>query len=310
MTEAHDEPAANPTSAEIENLNLELAALREELRSLHAQLGWLPGHFYSPYPFLEDVRRRESEIFDQIPSQLPGIDLNDRRQIEMLHMLAPFYAAQPFTVEQQSGQRYKIENPNFGHGEAITLYSMIRYAQPTRIIEIGAGFSSAAILDVNELFFNDGIECTFIEPYPQLLHSLLSAGDESRINILAQPIQAVDLTLFDTLEARDILFVDSSHVAKVNSDVNHIFFEILPRLKEGVFVHFHDIGYPFEYPKEWIYEGRAWNEAYMLRAFLQFNEAFQIQFFNAYLSQFHAQLLQECMPLCSRNPGTSLWLLK
>ena len=91
--------------------------------------------------------------------------------------------------------------------------------------------------------------------------------------------------------------------------MNHIVFEILPSLESGVYIHIHDIMYPFEYPKEWIYQGRAWNEVYLVHALLQFNETFEIVFFNSYLGQFHRDLF-ESMPLFLRNPGTSLWLRK
>ena len=70
------------------------------------------------------------------------------------------------------------------------------------------------------------------------------------------------------LHAGDVLFVDSTHVAKIGSDVNHLVFDVFPRLPPGVLVHVHDIAYPFEYPQEWVEEGRAWNEAYLLRGFL------------------------------------------
>ena len=123
------------------------------------------------------------------------------------------------------------------------------------------------------MFFDNEIQCTFIEPHPKLLKSLLKQGDLERIEIVPRPLQDVDLELFESLRANDILFIDSTHVAKIGSDVNRIFFEILPALATGVYVHFHDIFYPFEYPREWIYEGRAWNEAYMLRAFLMYNAA-------------------------------------
>ena len=93
--------------------------------------------------------------------------------------------------------------------------------------------------------------------------------------------------LFRELHAGDVLFVDSTHVAKVGSDVNHIFFEILPILQPGVVVHFHDIMYPFEYEPKWIYTGVAWNEAYMLRAFLMFNPTFKILLFNSFLAHLH-----------------------
>jgi hypothetical protein len=68
--------------------------------------------------------------------------------------------------------------------------------------------------------------------------------------------------------------------------------------------------YPFEYPREWVYEGRAWNEDYILRAFLQYNTAFEIVFFMSYLAQFHRAALESCMPLCLENPGGNLWIRK
>ena len=97
----------------------------------------------------------------------------------------------------------------------------------------------------------------------------------------------------------------------MDSDVNHIFFRILPRLANGVFVHFHDVFYPFvEYPKEWIYEGRAWNEAYVLRAFLQNNSVSESALFTTYLERAHPERVFGPMPLCRRNPGGSIWLRK
>jgi hypothetical protein len=75
-----------------------------------------------------------------------------------------------------------------------------------------------------------------------------------------------------------------------------------------VYVHFHDVFYPFEYPREWIYEGRAWNEDYVLRAFLQYNSAFRIRLFGTWLALRHPEQLHTAMPLCARNPGGSLWL--
>jgi hypothetical protein len=68
--------------------------------------------------------------------------------------------------------------------------------------------------------------------------------------------------------------------------------------------------YPFEYPREWIYGGKAWNEAYMLRTFLQFNSAFRIVFFNTYLEYFFEDRFRREMPLCLKNRGGSIWLRK
>ena len=122
---------------------------------------------------------------------------------------------------------------------------------------------------------------------------------------------------FSSLGENDILFIDSSHVSKTHSDVNYLFFEILPRLRAGVYVHVHDVFYPFEYPREWVYQGRGWNEAYLTRAFLQYNSAFTIQLFNSFLERFHVALLEREMPLCTRyveanmpTSAQSLWLKK
>ncbi|MBM3392172.1 MAG: class I SAM-dependent methyltransferase [Betaproteobacteria bacterium] len=149
---------------------------------------------------------------------------------------------------------------------------------------------------------------TFIEPYPKLLMSMLKSEDQARCRIIPSRLQDVPLDEFAALEANDILFIDSTHVGKVGSDVNRVFFDILPRLNKGVYIHFHDIFYPFEYPKAWIFKGRAWNEAYMLRTFLQFNTSFRVVLMNTFMQHFHEAFFKERMPLCLKNPGGSIWL--
>ena len=106
----------------------------------------------------------------------------------------------------------------------------------------------------------------------------------------------------------DILFIDSTHVSKLGSDVNRIFFEILPTLQPGVLIHFHDIFWPFEYPSDWVKKGFAWNEAYILRAFLEFNDSFEIIFFASFLHTHHHAWFQENMPLWLKNSGGNIWL--
>ena len=92
--------------------------------------------------------------------------------------------------------------------------------------------------------------------------------------------------------------------------LNRIVFDILPRLASGVYIHFHDIFFPFEYPKAWVLEGRAWSEAYLLKAFLQFNPSFRIVLMNTYLQQFHQAYFAANLPLCLVNTGASVWLRK
>jgi predicted O-methyltransferase YrrM len=288
---------------------------RDQLRIENQQLKkygtWVPlGHFYSPIPLIEEIKKQEAEIFDQIPRSLPGIHLNEQTQLDLLNQFQKYYAEQPFESHKSKHLRYFFENPSYSYSDAIFFYCMLRHLKPKRVIEVGSGYSSCVLLDVNQLYFENQVACTFIEPYPELLESLIQENDRDHIQILAKPLQAVATEQFAELSAGDILFIDSTHVTKVNSDVNHIFFRILPSLQSGVYIHFHDIFYPFEYPKEWVYEGRAWNEAYLLRAFLQHNSEFEIQFCNTFLEHFYEDKFIAEMPLCLKNRGGSIWLKK
>jgi len=273
---------------------------------LEYERGWPPGHFYSPIPSLEDVRRHEARIFAAPPRRLPGIHLDEPGQLAFLRRISRHHPTLAFSRDGAGG-RFTLENPNFAN-EAVVLQCVIREARPSRIVEVGSGYSSCAILDTNDLFFDRGISCTFVEPHPELLRSLLRPGDEAHATIVPRPLQEAPDEVFAALGAGDLLVIDSTHVAKIDSDVNHLLFRVLPALASGVLVHVHDIYYPFEYPRSWVMEGRAWNEAYALRAFLQFNEAFDIVLFNSFISTFHAQEVEAVMPGCGGNLGSSLWL--
>lgn len=293
----------------------QLLSERDQLLSERAHLRqepeyYPPGHFHSPIPSLEEIKRDEAEIFRSPPRTIPGLDLHEPEQLALLNDFVHYYERMPFQPHKVDGLRYYYENPAYSYSDAIFLHCMIRHLKPRRIIEVGSGFSSCVTLDTNERFFDNSIEATFIDPYPERLKSFIKESDKGRIRIVPQRLQEVSLTPFETLEANDILFIDSTHVSKVNSDVNRIFFEILPALSPGVYIHFHDVFFPFEYPKRWIYEGRAWNEIYMLRTFLQYNNDFRIVLMNTFLEYFHEPFFREKMPLCLKNRGGSIWISK
>jgi hypothetical protein len=285
--------------------------LKQEVKKLKNNHRFvLPGHFYSPIPCLDEIRENESRIFENFSANINGIDLRETAQLNLLSKFIRYYNEMPFEAEKRDGLRYYFENPAYSYSDAIPLHCIIRLLKPKRIIEIGSGFSSCMILDTNEIYFGDSIDITLIEPYPQLLLSLIKNEDKQKIRIIPSRLQDMDLEEFEVLESDDILFIDSTHVSKIYSDVNRIFFDILPRLSSGVYIHFHDIFFPFEYPMDWIYEGRAWNEAYLLRAFLQFNSAFRVVLMNTFMQRYHESFYQQQMSLCLRNNGGSLWICK
>ena len=279
-------------------------------------LRYPPGHYYSPIPDIRQIRRRQDSIGRE-SKECPAIDLRETEQLDLLNKLAAYYGELPFSVHQRDSNRYYYDNSFFSYADAIVLFGMLRHFRPIKIIEVGSGFSSAVMLDTNDAFFQSQTHFTFIEPYPDRLNSLLTDSDRDQCVLIPRTVQDVELDLFETLEANDILFIDSSHIVKTGSDLVRIVFEILPRLKRGVIVHFHDILWPFDYPKEWFNAGRAWNESYFVRAFLQFNSSFEILYFNAFMDAFHKDTLRTKMPLCLDASSdrmtlgaSSLWLRK
>lgn len=281
-----------------------IKTLYERSKNMH----YPGGHFYSPVISIEDIKQRASFVWKDV-DMIPGIELGPEMQKELVKQLSVYYNDLPFKPEKQPGIRYYFENGFYSYTDAIILYSMIRFHKPGRIIEIGSGYSSALMLDTNELFFDDAIKITCIEPYPERLYSLLKKDDAERISIIKKDAQSIELSVFEELEAGDILFIDSTHVAKTGSDVNYILFEILPTLRKGVLIHFHDVFYPFEYPQEWVFAGFNWNEDYILRSFLMYNEKFTIKLFADYLHKKHNECYVD-MPLTYENTGGNLWLQK
>lgn len=267
-----------------------------------------PGHYYSPIVSVEDIKQREKEIWKTNRGEsIIGIELNVKEQLELVNNLSIFYDEMPFSAFKNDNLRYYFENDFYSYTDGIILYSMIRYFKPERIIEIGSGFSSAILMDTNELFFNKRIDLLFIEPYPERLLSLMKEKDKMEYKISQTNVQLIPLDVFRSLEENDILFIDSSHVVKTGSDVNYILFEILPVLKKGVLIHFHDIFHPFEYPISWVLNGFNWNEDYFLKSFLMYNNEFKIKLFSNHLHKYHPHSFEK-MPLTYKNFGGNLWI--
>ncbi len=270
-----------------------------------------PGHYYSPIPRWAEIYQDEARIFPANPArEIPGVDLREAEQMELLKAFCRYYADQPFTAHKKDGNRYYFENPAYSYSDAIMLHCMLRHLRPKRLIEVGSGYSTCATLDTDEQFLGRTLELTLIEPYPELLYSLVTEEDKKRIRVLPSRLQVADLEVFDSLEKNDILFIDSTHVVRVDSDVNRVFFEILPRLRPGVHIHFHDAFFPFEYPRQWLRDRIAWSELYLLRAFLQYSSRFRVVLMNTFMEHFHEAFFRENMPLCLENRGGCIWLEK
>lgn len=269
------------------------------------------GHFFSQYPDMDEIERKHEMLY-RLDKEIKDIDFQIETQMNLLERMKELLADKPNWTGKdkyaESIYRYQTDATAFCFPDAVCLHCMLRILKPGRIIEVGSGWSSAVTLDTNEFYFNNEIKISFIEPYPDTLNRILK--QEDRYEMKCCGLEDVELSYFEQLEKGDILFIDSTHVSKIGSDVNYLFFEILPRLKKGVVVHFHDIFYPFEYPYNWIEkEGWIWNELYMLRTFLMNNKNYKMIFFFDFLVKMHPDKVQECLNM--KNPsGGSFWLKK
>lgn len=287
----------------IKKLNEQNKELSEQVRK---QGAYQAGHYHSPIPSEEDVL--EYVKMRKFNSELMGIELNEQNQNELLNDFIRFYKDLPFPEKQSLGRRYYYDNSWYSYSDAIFLYGFLRKYMPMRIIEVGSGFSSAVMLDTIDSCYPQRPEITFIEPHPDRLMNLFGADDKQQVRLIEKRIQDVPSEIFLALESGDLLFIDSSHVVKCGSDLHILMFEILPRLQPGVFVHFHDVFYPFDYPIDWLKAGRYWNENYFLRAFLTNNSEWNIVFFNTYVHYKFRDQIKEKMPLCIKNQGGSLYI--
>lgn len=272
-----------------------------------------PKHYYQPIP---DTGRLGSALWDRV-SDLPGIAINADAQERLLTDLCLRYSAEwkAFANGPTSDpHKYFLCNDHYESVDAELLYGMVRSLKPRRMIEVGCGRSS--LLTLQALAKNAGEEqgyvCqyTSIDPYPPQYAVDALRGKAKQV---IAPVQDVPVEMFQTLGENDILFIDSTHVLNIGSDVQYEILEILPRLRAGVVVHLHDIFFPKEYPRHWVMKRHMfWTEQYLLQAFLAFNSAFEILWAGHYMHVHKRDALTSSVPSydpASTCPG-SFWMRK
>jgi hypothetical protein len=231
--------------------------------------------YYSPIPDLaalsEDVWTRRAALTGVLLDATAGMAFVETELAERIGELDV-----PETDPGEPGVFF-MRNGGFGDVDAALLYGMVRSMSPSRVIELGSGYTTLLINQACRENAAGGTSTAHevFDPYPRPY----ILGEELAPPTMLAPISATDVPLstFRALGEGDILFVDTTHTVKLASDVNFIILEVLPVLAPGVIVHFHDIFLPWEYPRMWPEEmGWYWAEQYLLQAFLAYNHDFEI----------------------------------
>jgi predicted O-methyltransferase YrrM len=256
----------------------------------------LPLHYSSPIPDTRELTDGDWER--ELDAGVLGFDEDAG--------LAYLGRCEPYVAELDDvGEAYPWENPQFHRLDAALYYATVRLLGPRRVLEVGSGYSTVvASLAARR---NGETRLTCVDPRPRSDIAGLPCLDEH----VARPVQEVAHEVFDRLGAGDVLFVDSSHAARIGSDVNAIVLEVLPRLAPGVVVHFHDVFLPWEYPRPWVVDQQHfWNEQYLLAAFLSGNADWEVTFAGHFMARRRPEAVNRVLgrDAGERAAGSSLWL--
>jgi hypothetical protein len=236
-------------------------------------------------------------------------DLIEARRSHYQQLLQEFLA---FTGDFVSIPREQIrpDEPYWNNGflpslDIVSLHSLLCLHQPQRFLEIGSGNST---LVARRAITLRSLPTRIISIDPMPRAEVDTVCDE----VHRSPVEVINPEIFEQLEAGDFLFIDSSHRTFMNSDVTMIFLDVLPVLPPGVFVHFHDIFWPADYPPVWT--ERYYSEQYLLACWLLAGSRLSIELPVSFVSN-DRSLSQVLAPLASRPEmqnvplyGGSFWL--
>jgi hypothetical protein len=278
------------------------------LRTIAAKAGLdvLLRTFYSPVPHLDEL---PADAFDRV-SELPGVrwDLDAQLRFVRERLSLAAHEFRPTSTAPRGSDRYASENPSYSLLDATIHYAMIRALRPRRVMELGSGHSTLVTAQAGQLNDADGSPLTLEahDPFPSLVRDDLPGLDA----LHRTPAQDIPLTAFEALEGGDLLFVDTTHTVKIGSEVNYVLLEVLPRLRPGVVVHFHDVYLPFEYPRRWMEDlALYWNEQYLLQAFLANNESWDVLVAVHALGRLRRTELEESLPPAGvEQGGAGFWM--
>jgi predicted O-methyltransferase YrrM len=257
-------------------------------------------HYYEPLFDSRDLSHPLSQSRD-----LPGIDWNDDEQLKILDAFKFNDELEKIPVKAVNELTFYINNPAFASGDAEYFYNLIRLKKPSKIFEIGSGYSTLLAMQAirKNLEENPSYACKHVCVEPYEMPWLEKTG----VMVIRERVERVEKALFLELSENDILFIDSSHIIRPQGDVLYEYLELLPNLKKGVIVHIHDIFSPHDYLKQWIVdEVKFWNEQYLLEAFLTGNHEWKVIGALNYLHHSQYDKLKQKCPFLTkeREPGS------
>jgi hypothetical protein len=253
----------------------------------------LPRHFYSSVPDIRELGRNEHW---KLPHSLVGVRGADADEQlgELRSWCTDDIALRLARDDVWARACAEQGEPGYGPVDAQVLWSFIASSRPHRVVQVGAGVSTALILDAATAFGFD-IEVVCVDPFPTSY--LKSLADADRIRLVSEGAQEVALEVLTDLGDRGLLFVDSTHAVRPGSEVNRIVLEVLPRLAPGSWAHFHDITLPYNYQRGLMSTELFFSsESTLLHAFLVQNQSWRLRVSLSMLHHMRPAELHQTLP--------------
>ena len=264
----------------------------------------IPANFYSNIPLIEDVRN--SFEYRDGGAEIYNENIFDVKKIKEFLEDISVYAEEfspPLNGDKDSPEGFFWNNTAFSYSDAMSYYCVLRHIKPSHVLEIGSGFST---LIANEALTKTGYgKLTLIEPYPKDFLRDLDAVDRI-IESFVQDIPIAELV--QLVEGSEVWFIDSTHTVKIGSDCLYIYLKIMPKIKNDIFVHTHDVYLPYGFPKHLALEKQIyWTEQYLLYAYMLDNPKIEVLYGSVFATKTLPDELKNLMGGKYPHGGGSMW---
>ena len=274
---------------------------RRSWYGLQTLFGSRPRGFFIPYRYAADLPESgQRKSYEPLAAQFSA------SRAEFQKVLSGFqtFAEDLLRIGEEPPPAPRWSQDWFPPLDAAAAYTLVRSQAPRRILEVGSGHSTRFFCRA----VRDGgleTEITAIDPAPRAVLEGLP------VTWRRETLPLDDLSPFQALQAGDFLIVDSSHILMPGSDVDFLIGRVLPLLPAGLWVQFHDVFLPDDYPQDWAWRG--YNEQLGVAALLQ-GGAWRVRFASHYVATaMRAEVEKTVMGAMALEPGclnSAIWIEK
>lgn len=230
------------------------------------------------------------------------IDWNAEEQRRFVREVLPRWRGEYDALPRRGTEVHplSVENPHCGPRDAEVAYAMVCERIPTRLIEVGCGYSTHVL---RSAIVNHNMPCELIAIDPDPVVGIGEVTDAQ----LAQPVQEIPLSDFEMLMAGEMLVLDTTHLIHPGGEVLFLFERVLPILKTGVIVGMRGVRLPRQYGKEELQRG--WTEQSLVQAYLTGNSSARILFSGGWVEEnLREEFRSNFSPATASSPARCSWL--